>query len=124
MLKLSVFFLALPALAVAQPAPSPAPQQQPLQMKVTVKVGADTRTHDVAVFDHGCNRVEERTNAYEDDIQVCTRPAPQGVLVEVSWKTRAGGTEYKTSSGTVLARKGGKFEVGRAGSARFALQTL
>jgi hypothetical protein len=115
-------FLCVPAIAFAQPVPPPV--QQPLQIKVTVKVGTETRTHDVAVFDNGCNRVEEKTAAYEDDINICMRPSQQGVFVEVSWRTRNGNTEYRTTSGTVVARKGGKFEVGRAGSARFGLQVL
>ena len=114
--------LIAPAVAAAQPAPP----QQPLQAALTVKVGNDSRTHEVAVFDNACNRVEEKTDAYTDEIDLCTRPGPSAanVVVEVKWRTRTAATEYRTSSGAVMARKGSKFEVGRAGGARFTLQLL
>lgn len=114
------------ALALADTPKAPAPTLsmtlQPLQIKLTVKSGADTRTHELAIFDQGCNRVEEKGAAYEDDINVCTRPGPQGIFVEVSWRTRNGTSEYRTNSGTVMARKGGTFEVGRVNGTRFTLQ--
>ena len=109
-----------PTKAVPPPA-APSMALQPLQVKLTVKVGPDTRTHELAVFDHGCNRVEEKSASYEDDINICTRPAPQGIFVDVNWKTRNGPNEYRTNSGTVM-RKGGTFEVGRTGGTRFTLQ--
>lgn len=102
----------------------PAPVQQPLQIRLTVKVGADTRVHELAVFDSGCNRVEDKTATYEDEIQVCARPAIEGVFLEVMWKTRNGPNEYRTTSGAIVARKGGQFEVGRAGGTRFTLQMV
>jgi hypothetical protein len=116
------------ALAVADPPKAPpntpalSMTLQPLQIKLTVKSGSDTRTHELAIFDQGCNRVEEKGAAYEDDINVCTRPGPQGIFVEVSWRTRNGTSEYRTNSGTVIARKGGTFEVGRVNGTRFTLQ--
>jgi hypothetical protein len=119
-----VAMLCVPALADtprASPLP-PSPSVQPLQVRLTVKTGTDTRTHEVAVFDQGCNRVQDKSSAYEDDINLCTRPATQGVLVEVSWQTRSGPNEYRTSSATVMPRKGGTFEVGRTGGTRFTLQ--
>jgi len=122
--SLLVFVLCAPALAdTPKVVPPPTTTiQQPLQLTLTVKVAADTRVHELAIFDNGCRRVEEKTSAYEDEIQICARPAPQGVFLDVDWRTRNGATEYRTSSGTVVARKGGKFEVGRVGGARFALQ--
>ena len=120
-----VAMLCAPALAdtpKVTPLPSPPTTVQPLQVRLTVKTGADTRTHEVAVFDQGCNRVQDKSSTYEDDINLCTRPAPQGVLIEVSWQTRSGPNEYRTSSATVLPRKGGTFEVGRTNGTRFTLQ--
>lgn len=93
-------------------------------MRLTVKVGSETRVHELSVFDQGCGHIEEKSGTYEDEIRVCARPAPQGVIVEVEWKTRNGSAEYKTSSGAVMARKNSKFEVGRTGGTRFTLQLL
>lgn len=119
----SAVLLTLCAPALAQPQPSQ-PTVQPLAVKLTVKAGNDSRVHELAVFDHGCGKVEDKSAAYEDEINVCTRPAPSGVQVEVSWRTRNGATEYKTTSSTVMARKHSKFEVGRSGGTRFTLQLL
>ncbi len=119
--------LANPAKVAAPPAPPAAPArhvQQPLQLQLTVAAGAQTRVHDVAVFDSGCNRVDDKGVGYEDEINVCTRPAPHGVFVEVAWRTRNGASEYRTSSGAVVTRKGGRLEVGRSGGTRFTLQLL
>jgi len=123
LLATSAVLLTLCAPALAQPS-QPSPAVQPLSVKLTVKAGADTRVHELAIFDHGCGRVEDKAGTYEDDINVCTRPAPSGVHVEVSWKTRNGPTEYRTTSATVMARKNSKFEVGRSGGTRFTLQLL
>lgn len=111
--------LAAPALAQPQPSPAPAPPA-PLAIQLTVKAGSATRVYDVAMFDHACSKVEDRASAYEDEIEVCTRPAARGVAVEVQWHTRNGATEYKTTSSTIM-RRGAQFEVGRAGGTRFAL---
>lgn len=113
-----------PARPTAPPPDAPSSAQQPLQVRVTIKVGNDARTHDLAISDNGCNKLEDRTDAYQDEISLCTRPAAQSVYVDIQWKTRTNNTEYKTSSGTVVARKGGKLEVGRVGGARFSLQLL
>jgi hypothetical protein len=119
--------LADPAKPYAPPSGSPpaaSPVQQPLQLKLTVRVGSDARVHELAVFDSGCNQVEDKTAAYEDEIRICAHPAVQGVFVDVNWKTRNGPNEYRTTSGAIVARRGGQFEVGRAGGTRFTLQTM
>ncbi len=124
MLKLSSsIVLALCSSAAAAPA-KPARPPQPLHVKLTVKLASTTRVHELAVFDDQCNRVVEKSASYEDEIRLCTHPAPRGVLVEVEWRTRNGADEYRTSSETLMARTGSQFEVGRAGGARFGLQLL
>jgi hypothetical protein len=116
-LVLPVTLFALAAPAAAQPAPPPTP----LAVKLTVKAGNDTRTYDLSIFDQGCGRVEDKAGAYEDEFHVCSRPAAQGFLVEVQWRTRNGPTEVKMSSASVL-KKGTKAELGRVAGTRFTLQ--
>jgi hypothetical protein len=119
---ISLLLLSAPAIALAQPtAPTAPPTVRPLSVKLTVKVGADTRVHDLAIFDHGCARVEDKTPAYEDDINVCTRAVPQGVIIEVDWRTSGRGGQYRTRSSAVM-QKGGSIEVGRATGTRFVLE--
>jgi len=120
----SLIVLVLSSSAVAAPASTPPPPPRPLHVRLTVKVASSTRVHELAVFDDQCNRVVEKTVSYEDEIRLCTHPAPRGVMVEVEWRTRNGADEYRTSSETLMARTGSQFEVGRSGGTRFGLQLL
>lgn len=106
--------------AAAQPAPPP---RQPLAVKLTIKVNADTRTHELQIFDDGCGRIEDKSSAYEDEIKVCARPGATGFTIEVECRTRNGGTEYRANGSSVM-KKGGRIELGRTGGTRFTLQLI
>ena len=111
---LATFLLCAPALAdtPAQPA-----QQAPissLRLSLLVKSGTDARTHELVISDHGCGTVKEKAAAYEDDIRVCSRATPSGLVIETDWSTRTGTSEYRTRSEIVMPRKGGTSEIGRA----------
>ena len=124
----TITLLALSIPALAQPsapaAPPPQPRtMRPVAMKLTVKVGSDTRVHELVIFDDGCGHVEDKATSYEDDIQVCARAVGTGLQIEASWKTRTNNAEYRTKSATVMARKT-KLEVGRTNGTRFTLELL
>lgn len=117
--------LLLAAPAVAQPGSSsspapPRPAPNPVAVKLTVKVGADTRVHELVMFDEGCSKVVDKSSAYEDEINVCARPAPAGVMFDVAWRTRTGPTEYFVSTAGVVKR-GGRMDIGRAAGPHFTL---
>lgn len=131
--------LCSPALAQPSPPAAPPPRApsappppgrvlipaQSVRVALSIKVGADVRTHQLVISDEGCGLVKDRTAAYEDEVRICSRPAANGLLVEIDGTTRAGlANEYRTRSEVVLARKGGAIEIGRAGGVRYALSTL
>jgi hypothetical protein len=105
---IALSLLALSTPAIAQPAPN---QPTPLTFKLTLKVGADTRVHELRMLDDDCGIVNSKATAYEDEIGVCTRPSAQGVVVKVKWRTRTSTNEYKSETATVM-KKGGQVDVG------------
>ncbi|MDB4962114.1 MAG: hypothetical protein JWP01_2113 [Myxococcales bacterium] len=118
-----VFTLCAPALA--QPvAPKPAPAvivtAVPVKLELTVKVGAETRTHQLVIPEDSCGTVQDKAAAYEDTIRVCTILRPTGMKLEVDWSVRTGPNEYRTSWGAYVTR-GTTLDVGRTGAARFTL---
>jgi hypothetical protein len=123
--SLACLLLTAPALAdppPPPPAPPPALAMSPVHVQLSVKAGADTRTHELVISDQGCGTVKEKSSTYEDDIRVCSRVATTGLLIETEWFTHFGQVEYRNRSETVLARKGGSSEIGRAGGIRLAIK--
>src|SRR5436190_22823650 len=87
------------SVASAQPtAPPPAPPVQSLRLALTVKSGADTRTHELVILDRGCGVVHQKAPSYDDDFQLCSTPTATGVSLAVEGTTRAGAIEYKQRS--------------------------
>lgn len=123
----TTFYLCGPALAdptAKSPPPSPPSAAGPAQMlrlTLTVKAGAETRTHDLAISDTGCGSLADKASGYEDQIRVCSRPAANGLLIDTDWTTRTGPSEYRTRAELLVARTGGAGEVGRAGGHRLSL---
>lgn len=115
---ISTFVLCGPALADSAAPPAPL---QPLRLTVAVKAGADVRTHELAISDGGCGTISDKTTAYEDQIRICSKPTPTGVLLDADWTTRTGPSEYRTRWESLVARGGGTIEVGRAGVNRLVL---
>ncbi len=112
----------LAAAARAQPAP---PSVQTVRLSLTIKSGTDTRTHELVITDDSCGSIkEQRAGAYEDEVTICTNPTATGIKLHLEGKTRNGTTEYQQRSQVVIARRGGKVEVGRINGMRFALETL
>jgi hypothetical protein len=104
----------------AAPAPSVGPSQM-LRLTLAVKAGAETRTHELALSDIGCGSISDKTAAYEDQIRVCSRPVPGGLLLDTDWATRAGPGEYRTRAELLLPRSGGAGELGRTGGLRLGV---
>lgn len=121
-----VLTLCAPALAQpappAKPAPAPAPvvSAPPMKLELTVKVGTETRIHQLVISDDSCGHVQAKARDYEDDIHVCSFLRRDGSRIEASWKVRAKLTEYQISW-TAAVAPGGKVETGTIDGARFTL---
>jgi hypothetical protein len=96
------------------PPPSAGPSQM-LRLTLVVKAGADARTHELSISDGGCGSVSDKSASYEDQIRVCSRSSPSGLLLDTDWSTRSGASEYRTRSELLLGRTGGTTEIGRSG---------
>ncbi|HSK04831.1 MAG TPA: hypothetical protein VK932_26460 [Kofleriaceae bacterium] len=124
---ITTFVLCGPALADAPGKPKPtgppagAGPAQMLRLTLVVKAGADARTHELSISDHGCGSISDKAAAYEDQIRVCSRPAAGGLLIDTDWSSRAGPAEYRTRAELLLARTGGSGEIGRTGGHRLAV---
>ena len=118
LLSSSAIVLTLCAPALAQPAPVVA--SPPMKIDLTVKVGSETRVHQIVVSDDSCGHVQAKTRDYEDDIHVCSVMKRDGARLEASWKVRAKLTEYNISWTAAVAR-GGTIETTSADGARFTL---
>ena len=110
-----VFTLCAPALAQAIVVAS-----APMKIELTVKVGTETRVHQIVVSDDSCGHVQVKTKDYEDDIRVCSIMKRDGARLEASWKVRAKLTEYNMSWTAAVAR-GGTVDTTSADGARFTL---
>jgi hypothetical protein len=117
-----VFTLCAPALAQPAVAPKPAPaplvSAVPIKLDLTVKVGNDTRTHQLVIPEDSCGTVQDKATDHEDTIRVCSIIRPTGMKLEVDWSVRTGSSEYRTNWGAFVTR-GTTLEVGRAGGVRF-----
>lgn len=118
MMKPTVLALLLaPTVSLANPAP-----QRQLKLQLTVKHTAATRTHQLLLLDHSCGAVKEKSATHEDDIDVCTEVVHGQLRLRVQWFVRQGPAEYRIKWESIVATKGGQFEVGRVGGTRLALQ--
>ena len=120
-----VFTLCAPALAQPVPAPgpvAPAPvvAKPPMKIELTVKVGTETRVHQIVVSEDSCGHVQANARTYEDDIRVCSVMNHNGSRLEATWRVRAKMTEYKMSWTAAVAR-GGTVDTTSADGARFTL---
>ncbi|MBA3455565.1 MAG: hypothetical protein H0T42_20900 [Deltaproteobacteria bacterium] len=113
-----VFGLGVPALA--QPAPAPNGSAPPMKIDLTVKVGTETRVHQIVVSDDSCGSVHAKARDFEDEIRVCSNMKRDGLRLEASWKVRAKTAEYHVSWTAAVAR-GGTVETSSADGARFTL---
>jgi hypothetical protein len=119
---IALVLLAPPAFAQPAPPPPAPPPASAIRVALSIKAGPDARTHELVLSDDGCGTVQEKANAYEDNIRVCSRPAANGLRIETDWFTRSGPNEYRSHSEIVLPRKGGTSEIGRSGGVRLALK--
>jgi len=118
-----VFTLCAPALAQPAPKPGgPAPivAEPPMKLELTVKVGTETRTHQLVVSADSCGHVQAKARDFEDDIRVCSVTRRDGAVLEASWKVRAKMNEYLVTWTAAVAR-GGIVETGSLDGARFTL---
>ena len=118
-----VFILCAPALAqpAARPvAPAPVVASPPMKIDLTVKIGTQTRVHQIVVSDDSCGHVQAKTRDYEDDIRVCSVTKRDGSRLDASWKVRSKLTEY-TMSWTAAVARGGTVDTTSADGARFTL---
>ena len=106
------------------PAPAPpaaAGPPQMLRLALSIKAGADARTHEVSLSDQGCGSVVDKSAAHEDHIRVCSRRTSAGVLLDTDWSTRTGAAEYHTRGELLLPRAGAAGEIGRANGPRLGV---
>lgn len=117
-----LFTLCAPALAQpAAPVPAPSTAAARLSFELTMQHHQDSRTYQIIMDpEAGCGSLHARDAARSDEVRVCPRTTKRGVLLEVSWKLRAGTVEYETEWDAVVAR-GETVAVGRAGGVRFTL---
>ncbi len=113
-----VFILCAPALA--QPTPPAPVAVAPMKLELTVKVGAETRVHQVVISDDSCGSVQAKARDFEDEIRVCSVNKSSGPRLEASWKIRTKLTEYNVSWTAAVAR-GGTVEASSADGAKFTL---
>ena len=109
MLKPLVILTMLTGPALADP---PAPS---IRVELQLRVGADTRSHIMAVTDNSCGRVEDKAPDHTDEIKACAHAQGADIVLQLDWTTRGDKTEYKNQSSIVVAH-GGSVELGKPGT--------